>query len=56
MNSSRPGPVILIVATAVALFLLMPLIAVIPVSFTPARLLSMPSGDTVAAALPGADR
>jgi putative spermidine/putrescine transport system permease protein len=44
MSSSRPGPVILIVATAVALFLLMPLIAVIPVSFTPARFLSMPSG------------
>jgi putative spermidine/putrescine transport system permease protein len=44
MNASRPGPVILIAATAVALFLLMPLIAVIPVSFTPARFLSMPSG------------
>ncbi len=45
MQSSRPGPVILIAATAVALFLLMPLIAVVPVSFTPARFLSMPSGN-----------
>ncbi|WP_027232083.1 ABC transporter permease [Phyllobacterium sp. UNC302MFCol5.2] len=44
MQSSRPGPVILILATAIALFLLMPLIAVVPVSFTPARFLSMPSG------------
>ncbi|MHC1551755.1 ABC transporter permease [Phyllobacterium sp. K27] len=44
MQSSRPGPILLILATAVAIFLLMPLIAVIPVSFTPARFLSMPSG------------
>ncbi|MEI4483050.1 MULTISPECIES: ABC transporter permease [unclassified Phyllobacterium] len=45
MQSSRPGPVLLILATAVALFLLMPLVAVIPVSFTPARFLSMPTGN-----------
>ena len=44
MVSTRPGPIILLLATAVALFLLMPLLAVIPVSFTPARFLSMPSG------------
>ena len=29
----------------VALFLLMPLLAVVPVSFTPSRMLSMPSGE-----------
>jgi putative spermidine/putrescine transport system permease protein len=45
MVTYRPGPVALIAATLVALFLLMPLLAVVPVSFTPARFLSMPSGE-----------
>ncbi len=40
----RPGPLAHILAAFVALFLLMPLIAVVPVSFTPARFLSMPHG------------
>lgn len=44
MTSYRPGPVLLVIAAAVALFLLMPLLAVVPVSFTPARYLSMPNG------------
>ncbi|MFD1880497.1 ABC transporter permease [Paracoccus pacificus] len=45
MMARRPGPVALILAVLVAVFLLMPLIAVIPVSFTPRRLLSMPEGE-----------
>ncbi|MBL8577656.1 MAG: ABC transporter permease [Mesorhizobium sp.] len=45
MPTYRPGPVTLICATLVALFLLMPLLAVIPVSFTPSRMLAMPSGE-----------
>lgn len=42
MTASRPGPVALVLGTLVALFLLMPLLAVVPISFTPARFLSMP--------------
>jgi putative spermidine/putrescine transport system permease protein len=45
MPTYRPGPVSLIAATFVALFLLMPLLAVVPVSFTPSRMLAMPSGE-----------
>jgi putative spermidine/putrescine transport system permease protein len=45
MPTYRPGPVSLILAALVAVFLLMPLLAVVPVSFTPARMLSMPSGE-----------
>ncbi len=41
----KPGPVSITLAALVAVFLLMPLIAVIPVSFTPTRYLSMPSGE-----------
>lgn len=41
----RPGSIALVLAAFVALFLLLPLIAVVPVSFTPARFLSMPSGN-----------
>jgi putative spermidine/putrescine transport system permease protein len=44
MTAHRPGPVALVAAALVALFLLMPLLAVVPVSFTPARYLSMPNG------------
>lgn len=42
---TRPGPVAICVAALVAVFLLMPLVAVIPVSFTPNRYLSMPDGE-----------
>jgi len=45
MTTYRPGPVVLLAALLVAVFLLMPLIAVVPVSLTPARMLSMPSGE-----------
>ncbi|MCB1444473.1 MAG: ABC transporter permease [Rhizobiaceae bacterium] len=41
----RPSAIALILAALVAVFLLMPLIAVVPVSFTPARFLSMPNGN-----------
>lgn len=40
-----PGRLAVIVAALVAVFLLMPLIAVIPVSFTPNRYLSLPEGE-----------
>lgn len=40
----RPGPVALILAAFVAVFLLLPLVAVVPISFTPARFLTMPNG------------
>ena len=42
MPTYRPGPVSLILAVLVALFLLLPLLAVIPVSLTPSRMLAMP--------------
>lgn len=41
----RPGPLATALAALVAVFLLMPLVAVIPVSFTPTRFLSVPSGE-----------
>lgn len=41
---TRPGPAAALLAALVAVFLLMPLIAVIPVSFTPNRYLSLPDG------------
>lgn len=42
---TRPGPLAICIAALVAVFLLMPLVAVIPVSFTPNRYLSMPEGE-----------
>lgn len=39
----KPTPIAVFFAFTVALFLLLPLIAVVPVSFTPARFLSMPT-------------
>ncbi len=42
---TRPGRLATSLAALVAVFLLMPLIAVIPVSFTPNRYLSLPDGD-----------
>ena len=44
MSGYRPGPVALCLALLVAIFLLMPLLAVVPVSLTPSRMLSMPTG------------
>ncbi len=44
MMASRPGPLAILAASAVAVFLLLPLLAVVPISFTPARYLSMPHG------------
>jgi putative spermidine/putrescine transport system permease protein len=41
----RPSPLALVLAAFVAIFLLLPLFAVVPVSFTPARFLSMPNGN-----------
>jgi putative spermidine/putrescine transport system permease protein len=45
MTRLRPGPFVMTLAALVAVFLLMPLVAVIPVSFTPTRFLSVPSGE-----------
>lgn len=45
MQFTKPSPVALILAALVAVFLLMPLIAVVPVSFTPKRFLSLPDGE-----------
>ncbi len=45
MTGYRPGPVALTFALLVGLFLLLPLLAVVPVSFTPSRMLSMPTGE-----------
>ena len=44
MSVQRPGPVAVAFAVLVGAFLLMPLLAVVPISFTPARYLSMPTG------------
>jgi putative spermidine/putrescine transport system permease protein len=41
----KPSPLALTLAALVAIFLLLPLFAVVPVSFTPARFLSMPNGN-----------
>jgi putative spermidine/putrescine transport system permease protein len=40
----RPSPVAIVLAALVAAFLLLPLLAVVPISFTPARFLTMPDG------------
>src|SRR5829696_6479804 len=45
MVGYRPGPLAFVAAAVVAIFLLMPLLTVVPVSLTPARFLSMPSGE-----------
>tara|TARA_R110000737_G_scaffold135289_1_gene166424 strand:+ start:912 stop:1715 length:804 start_codon:yes stop_codon:yes gene_type:complete len=45
MTPERPGPVISALGGLAAVFLLLPLLAVIPVSFTPKRYLSLPSGE-----------
>lgn len=43
--TTPPGRLALCLAALVAVFLLMPLVAVIPVSFTPSRFLSLPEGE-----------
>jgi len=45
MRGQSPGPISASIAYLAMLFLLLPLIAVIPVSFTGKRFLSMPDGD-----------
>lgn len=45
MIRMRPSGLAVTLAALVAVFLLMPLIAVIPVSFTPTRFLSVPAGE-----------
>ncbi|MBL4916626.1 ABC transporter permease [Szabonella alba] len=45
MTLLRPGMLATVLAALVAVFLLMPLVAVIPVSFTPNRYLSLPDGE-----------
>ena len=45
MNPTRPGRLATLCAAVVAVFLLLPLLAVIPVSFTPQRYLSLPDGE-----------
>ncbi len=44
MRSYRPGWPGVLLGAAVAVFLLLPLVAVVPVSFTPVRYLSIPTG------------
>jgi putative spermidine/putrescine transport system permease protein len=44
VKRDRPGGAALAAALVVAIFLLLPLLAVVPISFTPARFLSMPRG------------
>ena len=45
MSGYRPGWIAIFAAALVAVFLLMPLLAVVPVSFTPTRFLSMPEAE-----------
>lgn len=44
MKIQRPGPIAVALALLVGVFLLLPLLAVVPISFTPGRLLTLPSG------------
>mgnify|MGYP001811096489 CR=1 FL=1 len=44
MKIQRPGPVAVVLALLVGVFLLLPLLAVVPISFTPGRLLTLPKG------------
>ncbi len=45
MTGYRPGWIAMFIAALVAAFLLMPLLAVVPVSFTPTRFLAMPEDE-----------
>ena len=44
MKIQRPGPIAVALALLVGVFLLLPLLEVVPISFTPGRLLTLPSG------------
>lgn len=44
MKIQRPGPLAVALALAVGAFLLLPLLAVVPVSFTSSRMLALPQG------------
>jgi putative spermidine/putrescine transport system permease protein len=41
----RPKPIALALAGIVAVFLLLPLVAIVPISLAPARFLTMPHGE-----------
>lgn len=41
----RPGPLAMVLTALIAIFMLMPLLAVVPVSFTPKRFLSIPTDE-----------
>lgn len=45
MTRLRPGLVVTLLAVLVAIFMLMPLLSVVPVSFTPKRYLSIPTDE-----------
>lgn len=45
MNVYRPGPAALVITTALMVFLLAPLIAIVPISLTPFEYLAMPRGE-----------
>lgn len=45
MEIYRPGPLALLLTALIVVFLLAPLIAVVPISFTPSNYLSLPSGE-----------
>lgn len=45
MKPQTPGPLVTALGGLTAVFLLLPLLAVIPVSFTPRRYISLPSGE-----------
>ena len=45
MTASRPGLIATLLAILIAIFLMMPLLAVVPVSFTPKRFLSIPTDE-----------
>ncbi|MEP1519647.1 ABC transporter permease [Ascidiaceihabitans sp.] len=45
MTTLRPGLIAALLAAVVAIFLMMPLLAVVPVSFTPKRFLSIPTDE-----------
>jgi putative spermidine/putrescine transport system permease protein len=45
VNTYRPGPAAILIIIAVSAFLLAPLLAVVPISLTPFKYLSMPEGE-----------
>lgn len=45
MKPQAPGPVALVLAALAGIFLILPLVALVPVSFTPTRFLQLPDGE-----------